>query len=179
MKARANSVINLPAQINNLCQPGVIDGSQGSELREMVEANKTYLGRYYYLFILLEVSGARVSEVLLIRHSDISDNGHILLRGLKGSENRIIHDSQASQFCCKMKSLGIDPFSSCNRFTAYRLLKNIGIGKLKVGRTHESVTHIFRDSYIEKLRALDISKRDLSKSIGHKSIKSTEYYGKD
>ena len=179
MKGATNSVLTLPAQINKLLHQGSYLEKNIPSLREKLQINKQYLGRYYYLFILMESSGCRVSEILQIRYNDISDTGQILVHGLKKSQNRVIKDSEATQFCLKQRSKGLDPFFGMNRFTAYRLLKNIGIGKTKKGRVHQSITHIFRDNYIANLRTLAIDKKDLSNSIGHKSQNSTEYYGKD
>lgn len=138
-----------------------------------------YLGNYYYLFVLLEASGCRVTEVLNIVKSDINSRGQLFVIGLKKGQNRLIECHLATDYLLKCVRNNIEPFANLNRFTAYRLLKNIGIGKVKGGNQVSSVTHIFRDNYVRRLRELKMTDEDRSRLIGHKNIKSTEYYGKD
>lgn len=179
MIARTNSLLNRTAQINKPCRQDYEAEPQLSESVIRLQANKTYLGRYYYLFMLLENSGARITEILNIKHSDINRRGQAYIKGLKGGANRLIENHESSQYLLKNKSMQIDPFATCNRFSAYRLLKNIGIGKVKKGNSVASVTHVFRDEYVKGLRELEMTDKERSKEIGHKSTKSTEYYGKD
>ena len=179
MKPRVNSVLNRSAQITNLCHPAKDPESTQRSLRDILDINKTYLGRYYYLFLLMESSGARITEILNIRSKDISKTGQIFVKGLKGSEDRVILDRQAAKWILKQKAKGIEVFETLNRFTAYRLLRNIGIGTVKKGRSKHAVTHIFRERFIGGLREIDIEESLRAKTVGHKNQKSTGYYGKD
>jgi integrase len=124
-------------------------------------------------------TGCRVSEALAIRPNDITNSGRVMLIGLKKSENRLIDIPLLYDFLVKSKQKNIHPFHSMNRFTAYRYCKEFGVGILKKGRVHESITHAFREFYVKDLRSIKASNSDLARTIGHKSQKSTEYYGKD
>ncbi|NJK83116.1 MAG: hypothetical protein HC912_04135 [Saprospiraceae bacterium] len=98
---------------------------------QKLETNKGYLGNYYFLFLLLEQSGARFSEVQEVKHNDIAPNGSILIHGKKRSFDRIIRADKCTAWLLKCKAKEIDPFKGCNIWTANRMLKSIGIIKRK------------------------------------------------
>ena len=173
------SVSSPSAQINKLCYPGTVDNGHKSDVLGVIEMNKTRLGHYYYLFMVMYHSGCRVSEALDIDYKDISDVQRVLIRAKKSGNDRVVTIHECTKFFMKAQMNRINPFVHCNRFSAYRHLKNLGIGKLKKGRTHASVTHIFRDSYVKDVRTTNADNKTTSQSIGHKSQKSTEYYGRD
>lgn len=153
--------------------------SQINDLYIKIENNKSRLGHYYQVFMLQYHSGCRITEILNIKASDITLNGEVYIRALKRGQNRVIFSSEARDYLIKSKVNNLDPFRDCNRFTARRVLQGIGIGRRKKGRQVTSVTHIFRDEYIKRMRSIEMNERDRSNTIGHKSIKSTESYGKD
>ncbi len=124
-------------------------------------------------------TGCRISEALGIEHDDISDNGMILLRARKGGVDRVVSVSSVRKYMIRCKLNNIAPFFGHNRFTAYRILKRLGISKLKKGRSKESVTHMFRDEYVKDARSTQANNSTLSNAIGHKSKQAIEYYGKD
>lgn len=179
MRGRANSVINRIAQINNSCNIQTATEYTLSDTGNRLLQNRTYLGQYFYLFMLQESSGARITEVLNAKHQDINNRGQLFIKGLKGGQNRLIDSHYSYQWLLRCKNLQINPFQTCNRFSAYRLLKNIGIGKVKKGNSVTSVTHIFRDEYVKGLREIEMTDKERSNNIGHKNTKSTEFYGKD
>lgn len=143
----------------------------------MIESKKGFLGRYYYLFRLLCLSGCRITEALNVRSSDVAVNGSILIRGLKNSSDRIFHDVELANYARVAAKATPFVFYGMNRFSAYRLLKQIGIGTTKKGRERQSVTHIFRNEYIRISKSLTSDTKVIANSVGHKSIKSQEYYG--
>ncbi len=179
MKGRASSVINRIAPINKLLHTQTAKEVETDELKLVLEKNKPYLGNYYYVFVIQYRTGARISEVLNINLSNINARGQMFIIGLKGGQNRLIECYEARDYIIKCKRVHKEPFEYLNRFTAYRLLQNIGIGKVKKGNSVASVTHLFRDEYVKSVRSIAIDKEDISRSIGHKSTKSTEFYGKD
>lgn len=150
-----------------------------NQLLQKLNSNKQYLGNYYYLFLLQYYSGCRITEALSISVTDISSEGLVLIKGLKGSNDRVITVTELQPLFTKSLRNGIDPFYSMNRFTAYRLLKNIGVQKLKSNRKRESVTHVFRDEHSKSIRKIAGSKSVLAAALGHKNEKNTDYYGKD
>ena len=149
------------------------------EIIEQLKTKKQYLGNYYYLFIFQYQTGCRITEALNICPGDLSVNGLVLVRGLKKSQDRVCYIAELLPLIHKSLSTGNKLFFSMNRFTAYRLLKSIGIQKLKKGRERESVTHIFRDQHAKNIRDLTNNESVLSQQLGHKNQRNSEYYGKD
>lgn len=179
MRARANSVIKLSAQIAKALQPGPSQNSKISGVLKKLESNKGMLHGYYYLFILQIRTGCRISEALNVQIGHITADGNVLIKGLKGSKDRICYCPEILEWLPKARGNSGIVFFGMNRFSAYRYLKNLGISTLKNGRKHESVTHLFRELYIAQNLKIVERGSTLSESIGHKSQKSTEYYGKD
>ena len=175
---RINSVPNPSAQFNKLlhssCSPGT--GSCGSG--EVLELNKGLLGVYYYLFVLMESSGCRVGELLNASYSQITTHGKILVKGLKGSNDRFISDSRATEFLLKMRAIQRDPFHGCNRFTARRHLQKISLFTQKRGRKNLTMTGVFREQYAKEIREVDNNDSAVSKHIGHKVSTTGKHYGK-
>ncbi len=175
----ANSVLNLSAPINKQCMADIEPEREVSQLYDTIENSKHRLGRYYQVFMLQYHSGCRITEILNITQDDITLNGEVYIRALKRGQNRVIFSSEARQYLVKSKRNNLAPFRDCNRFTARRILQAIGVGKRKKGRQVDSITHIFRDEYMKRMRSINMNERDRSNTIGHKSTKSTEAYGKD
>lgn len=150
-----------------------------SQIGEKLESQKKLLGDYYYLFLLQWKTGCRISEALNIQAEDCEESGVILIKGLKGSSDRAVNISEMKPVIKKAKRRNMPLFFSMNRFTAYRLLKKMGIQKLKKGRQRESVTHIFRDEHAKSIRKVKGSAKVIGNALGHKSLKNTDFYGKD
>ena len=176
---RINSVSTLPAQTNKLLHKGSNKESEQRVIIDKLRQNKAYLGKYYYLFLLMFYNGTRISETLNLDHDKITSAGHVYLVSSKGSENRLIYAPECEQFLLKARKKFTNPFFGCNRFTAYRMLRNLGIGIRKKGRKHDSVTHIFRNLHAANLRQIGLEGQQLSKITGHKNPTNTDYYGKD
>ena len=179
MRRQYKSVIIPSAPINVQLQHQSTAASGLSTMVTKLESNRTILGHYYELFVILLETGCRISEALAIQHEDISDRGMILLRARKNGDDRVVSVSSVSSYMLQCKLKQIAPFLGHNRFTAYRILKRLGISKLKKDRSKESVTHMFRDEYVKDARTTLADDSTLSKSIGHKSKTAIEYYGKD
>lgn len=142
-------------------------------------ARSLFLGDYALVFHLLDGYGFRISEVLSISSRDITARGNVIVRGLKGSGDRLIVAPELAAFFLKKRASGVDPFGHLNRYTAYRRLKELGIVKRKPGRKNASVTHSFRDEYVKGLREVETDNKVLKQFTGHKSGKSVDHYGKD
>lgn len=179
MILRTNSVVNPTAMINNHVQIHSRPDLQVNPLAQKLEANKGYLGNYFYLFLLLEQSGARFSEVQEVKHTDIALNGSILIHGKKRSFDRVVRDDRCTAWLLKCKAKEVDPFHGCNIWTANRMLKSIGVVKQKKGRKRLTVSGVFRDSYAAHIRTIQKDERTLTRSIGHKAQANDNYYGRD
>lgn len=144
-----------------------------------IERNKPSLGFYYNLFLIMLYGGLRVSEALQIRPGDINPFGQIFIKASKGSDNRLVSCAPLTTWLLKCRANSFVPFVHCDRFSAYRHLKNIGVGRQKKGRVNVSVTHALRDEYVKLLRAQGLDNSDISLITGHKKSENLEYYGKD
>lgn len=173
------SVLKPSAQTNKLLKVRSITDGQMNAVVSKLEVNRQLLGDYYHLFMIMFLNGTRISETLSLKHRNINSSGQVYMIAAKGSESRLLHGGVSSDFLSICRLRQVDPFSRMNRFQAYRMLQGLGIGKLKKGRVHESVTHIFRDMYAKRLRQIGLEGVELSKVTGHKNYKNVEHYGRD
>jgi integrase len=125
---------------------------------------------------LLFFYGLRISEVLRIKQYDIKSTGHILIKGLKGSNDRLIQPKYYYEFWLN-GAYGFLPLGDTySRFYYYRLFRRLGIGQKFNGNTNTSVTHYFRHNLVILLKKQGVSEDLLSNYIGHVSKKTLKYY---
>jgi site-specific recombinase XerD len=120
--------------------------------------------------------GARISEVLNINVNSISIDGRLVLKGLKGSNDRLIFiDANLFNLGILFKRY-VKLGDYTNRFRIYRevsILKSCysyGTNKKK------SITHGFRHDFVLDLLSTNMSKESISNILGHKNIKNLKYY---
>jgi integrase len=179
MKNRTNSVLRLNAKTTTHLQPGQIPSDQSPGQRSQLEKLKPELGRWYFVFCLMQVSGSRINEILKASHQQISNEGGLHIKGAKGSKDRYVYDFQCAQYLLKMKNLSTDPFLHLNIFAAIRLMKRYGMYTQKKGRKHMTITGIFRNEKAKNVRNTSKDEALTAAVLGHKSQNSTAYYGKD
>jgi len=125
---------------------------------------------------LLYYFGLRISEVLQIKKTDISPMCHILVKGSKGSNNRIV---QPVVFRSFWLSATVGDLPLCNiysRFYFYRLFKKIGFYS-KFGTNEKfSVTHFFRHQLVLSFKSAGFPDETITQFIAHRSFRSLEYY---
>ena len=131
------------------------------------------LKRFIYI---QSISGARVSELLNIQHSDIISPTILRVKGLKHSEDRLIHIDQYCDYFRLCKSNMTRPFESLDRFYIYREYKKLDLVISFIGSNKKAVTHSFRYRYIKKLKDNEVDISLIQKEIGHKTQKTTERY---
>lgn len=122
------------------------------------------------------LSGCRVSEILNISHTDILTGGKILVKGLKGSDDRVIYSSRFTSYLNSCKMSLCDPFKYLSRFMLYRDYKKKGIMMLFKNASYRSVTHALRHLYIEELKGAGLTNANIQTNIGHKTSQSTLHY---
>jgi site-specific recombinase XerD len=127
---------------------------------------------------LLYINGARITEVLNIKGTDISSKGHIKIKGLKSSSDRILRTSVHKQFWLGMRNFTDTLGSVYSRFYFYREFKKRGISLEFKGYKNKAVTHAPRHLLISELQTIDKELVTTQLTLGHKSIKSTEHYDK-
>ena len=121
-------------------------------------------------------SGARVSEILNIKHTDIINSTIIRIKGLKHSNDRLIHIDRYLDYFIFCKVNMINPFANFNRYFIYREYRKLGFVVSFVNSNKKAVTHSFRYKYIKNLKDNDVDLDLIQKEIGHKTIKTTERY---
>ncbi len=173
---RDNSVLKPSAQLTGLCVAGNLSALNKILIRVMASAN-TQVGIYEKAVIELQfLYGLRISEVLGIKWQDILFNGSINIKGLKGSESRLVYPVQYRDFWINFHNSKSTIGSSYNRFYFYRIFKKFGIYSIMVGNSKASVTHYLRYMFVQQLKNSGKTKEQIQQIIGHKSIKSTLHY---
>jgi integrase len=128
------------------------------------------------IYVLQFTYGLRISEVLGILAKNISKRGTIVIRGTKGSFDKIVDLPEFYTFFKKHKNNGTAPFYYYSRWFVYRTYKKLAINfGIKYG-TLNAVTHQFR--YMKARDTMSIS-NDMEltqRTMGHKNIKSTKHY---
>lgn len=131
------------------------------------------LKRFIYI---QSISGARVSELLNIKHSDIISPTILRVKGLKRSEDRLLHIDRYCDYFSFCKFNMVHPFASLDRFYIYREYKKLNLVVSFIGSNKKAVTHSFRYRYIKKLKDNKVDISLIQKEIGHKTQKTTERY---
>lgn len=173
---RINTVVSLTAQTDTKFQGNseIID-EMNAKVEEILSGNTVpeTLKKFIYL---QSISGARVSEILNIQHSDIITSTILRIKGLKHSCDRLLHIDKYSEYFSFCKRNMINPFGSLNRYYIYREYKKIGFIVSFLDSNKKAVTHSFRYKYIKKLKDNNVELSLIQKEIGHKTQKTTENY---
>lgn len=173
---RSNSDKPLSAQYIKLYSPVKVQGVI-SILNSTMDKGNTTLSEYEKGIIELQFYyGIRISEALRIRHTDITDIGQILIKGMKGSNSKVVYPILYKEFWLRVKRNKTNIPESYNRFYFYRLYKKIGLSQVMGKNKNNSVTHLLRYNYLINLMQNGITVDNLQQSIGHKSLKSTLHY---
>lgn len=173
---RINSVVSSTAQtVTKFVDNSEIFDEMNAKVEDILSRNSIpdSLKRFIYL---QSISGARVSELLNIKYTDIITQTIIRIKGLKHSNDRLIHIDRYSEYFGFCKRNMINPFDTLNRFYIYREYKKIGFVVSFLDSNKKAVTHSFRYRYIKKLKENNVEISLIQKEIGHKSQKTTENY---
>jgi site-specific recombinase XerD len=128
------------------------------------------------IYRLQNLYGLRISEVLGVKTVHLIGANKILIKGLKGSGDRIIiidFMSELRGLYCHYNGF---VFFGINRFFVYREYKKIGIGLQFENSKNAAVTHAPRHLFIRELKSGGVSTEALQGQLQHKSIKSTKHY---
>lgn len=171
-----NANKKLSAQSNTLCE--VKGASMGHQLtiESIISKCKLHSESLYTICSLQLKFALRISEVLNLKYSDIDFQGRAIIKGLKGSNDRIIYVSEYPMFKNINRNSKELVFSHINRFYVYREYKKLGIYKLLEDNSNTSVTHFNR--YLSQAVIEDNSEdlRVKRQLLGHKSSKNTFRY---
>lgn len=139
-----------------------------------------YLSDYSFtvgiIYILQSRHALRVSEVLGISPKNITSLGTIIVKGLKGSNDKYVDVIELRNFFKECKINNISPFKNISRYFVYRTYKKFNINCSESYGTKTAVTHGFR---YKKVREIQEIEKDLTVSslvLGHKTLSSTKHY---
>lgn len=173
---RINTVLSSTAQIDTkfVDNSEIID-EMNAKVEEILlkETVPDSLKRFIYL---QSISGARVSEILNIQYTDIINSTILRIKGLKHSNDRLIHIDRYTDYFGFCKRNTIHPFGTLNRFYIYREYKKMGFIVSFLDSNRKAVTHSFRYKYIKNLKDNNVEISLIQKEIGHKIQKTTENY---
>lgn len=150
------------------------------EFRVMLFLNTNIMyGAHVKLVIwILFNTGSRISEVLDLKSSDISDDWFIRIKGSKGSNNRIIKILPPPFPILINRKVPYYLFQEFSRFYIYRVCRANNLILKVEGMRHYSVTHSFRHYYASQLLRFQDKENSAGKELGHKSNKSILHYDK-
>ena len=120
--------------------------------------------------------GLRVGEVLRIKETDILTTKQIRIRGEKGSEDRFVTPLYFADVWFSRKSRMPVFLRNISRFYLYRICKRYGFYYEVLGKGNNKVTHYFRYLYFAKLKLNNLTEKERAKAVGHKNVKSQNYY---
>lgn len=178
LEVRTNSEVNLSA--HNTIQCNVANSWEMVRWSYItaVRAASTVTALDKAVLLLLLEHGVRITEILRIQRQDLLGHGRVLIRGIKRSNDRLLYGvsyyEALEHWLIAFTSIG-EIFS---RFYYYRLCVSLGIKFENGGSKKLSVTHAGRHLFAESLSAQSIELATISRSMGHKSTKSTESYVK-
>ena len=173
---RLNTVVSSAAQtVTKFADNSEIINEMRTKVEEILSKDTVpdTLKRFIYL---QSISGARVSEILNIQYTDIINSTLLRIKGLKHSNDRLIHIDRYTEYFSFCKRNMIHPFSTLNRFYIYREYKKIGFIVSFLDSNKKAVTHSFRYKYIKELKDNNVEISLIQTEIGHKTQKTTENY---
>lgn len=164
------------AQNIKLCDPGI---DQSIDLARISRLNQLYRHEPWHVSLvvhLLADYGLRVSEALSIKATDITSNGQIIIKGSKGSSNRLIVINEFRDRLIDLRHSSFNPIKNIDRFVIYRVLKKWSVeGKSTYG-SKNAVCHQFRYDVAKDIQSVTNDLNETAKLIGHKSSSNTAIY---
>lgn len=150
--------------------------AENLKIRTFMEKNTDEHPYIKLIISLMWHNGLRISEVLKIRVGDILPGARIVIRGAKGSKNRVVSVAEDAIMWERNKLSIVSFIQSISRFYIYRICKKYGFYMKTEEDVNMKVTHYFRYLYILSLKLSSLNEEDISNVIGHKSVKSQRYY---
>lgn len=121
-------------------------------------------------------SGCRISDLLNVDYTAISNNLNISILQGKGSLPLTVQPIYHREFWQQVKRLKLKPMEPYNRFFFYRLYKRYGIVIEKGANKNAYVTHAFRKNLADDLNRIDNNELRAQGALGHRSKSSTKRY---
>lgn len=175
---RNNTESGISALSNTQCELQALPREEISINNVIMEQLKRRDKDCYIVARLMSETGCRISEVLNMWGTDITKEGRVLIRAKKGGNNRVVNVSR--EFIREISRAGqsCELIQDKDRFYFYREFKKAGIVLELKGYKRARVTHAFRHEYANQIKNLSRDKDVTKVAMGHKSIKSQDYYVK-
>lgn len=176
MKLPINAVPIPSAQTTILsAPPNITTTRKQSQINDIMKSSRLMYNEKLILFIQV-CYGCRVSEVLNISVNSISQDGRLVLKGLKGSSDRLIFiDANLFNLDIIFKRY-VKLGDYTNRFRLYREVSILQSCYSYGSNKKKSITHGFRHEFVLDLLSTNMSKESISNVLGHKSVKNLKYY---
>lgn len=128
---------------------------------------------------LMYQTGCRISSILQIKPSSISQNGRIILHQGKGSEPIVVVPADFRDWWLNYRNSNIQYYEMQNYIYYYRLFKRYKLVALSSFGTKNAVTATARKMVAADTFSVNEDLNDAKIALGHKSINSTSYYVTD
>lgn len=170
------SVTTPLAQTAIVLQMGSVEIAALKTLQSIASDGLSRWGHYALGVDLMLSGGLRVSELVSCNMVLVNANGQVLFKGRKGSADRLVTPLYNRDYWLRLRGWVHNPCSVVSRFSWYRFLKARGIVIHELGHVHCSVTHAARKLYAHQLFNAGVDGRSVADVVGHRSVRSTEYY---
>lgn len=135
-----------------------------------------YSNKIAMVYLLQSRFALRISEALSISSKNITSKGSIVIKGLKGSNDKLIDIPELRSFFIECRLNGVNPFSGLSRFVVYRTYKKFLINCYESYGSKTAVTHGFRYAKVREVKEVENDLQLSSIVLGHKNINSTKHY---
>lgn len=175
-KSRLKAVETSAAQTNKLLQANTPNADHITSIVSRLFDNPDATDVLKAVVEMQFLYGLRISEVLNVESSDVSESGYIKIKGLKNSNSRIVRPANYMHFWTSTGRHLLPIGKTYSRFYFYRKYKELGLSVKYAGRLNNSVTHLFRHEVVNELQKSFNEITTTQKFIGHKNIKNTMRY---
>lgn len=121
-------------------------------------------------------TGIRISDLLSIDFSNVTDRLHIVIEQGKGSRKLVVSPVNFRDYWKSVRVNKLNPSAGLNRFFFYRLYKKYGIEIDRGANKNKSVTHAPRKLIGKELYNRENKIEDVQAGLGHRSKRSSEFY---
>lgn len=176
LKSSIKSVSKPTAQNIKLCE---LADSQSMDLARQSRLKLLYKSEPWHIGLIVHLLadyGLRVSEALSIKPTDITSSGQIIIKGSKGSSNRLIVINEYRERLIDLRKSSFNPIKNIDRFVIYRLLKKYNITGQSTYGSKNAVCHQFRYDVAKDIQSVTNDLNETAKLIGHKSSSNTAIY---
>ena len=121
-------------------------------------------------------TGIRISDLLSIDFSNVTERIHIVIDQGKGSRKLVVSPSNFRDYWMNVRVNKLKPSAGLNRFFFYRLYKKYGIELDRGANKNKCVTHAARKLVGKELYRRENNIEDVQAGLGHRSKRSSEFY---